>query len=245
MLYYTSMVVLVPAFILVMWASHKVRSTYAKYSKVPVKSGMTGAEMAAMLLRREGIGDVQASAALPQGAGGAGVRVRMVQGQLNDNYNPRDRTVSLSPEVHSGSSVAALGVAAHEVGHAIQHARGYSPLALRSSLIPLGNFGQYLGPLIFIVGFLFAGRGPTSVTLMNVGILLFSAGLAVILVTLPVEFNASRRAVVALRESGMVTAEEEDGVRRVLTAAALTYVAAAAMMLAHLLRLIILRNARS
>ena len=217
-------IVLIPAVLLALYAQFRVKSAYAQYSQVPVSSGLTGAQAAGEILRRNGLSDVS---------------VERTEGVLSDHYDPRTRALSLSPDVYSGASVASVGVAAHETGHAIQHARGYAPLALRSAMVPTVQFGSWLAWPIFILGFLFHSGG-----MVQVGILVFSAVVAFTVVTLPVEFDASARAMRALQEERLVTTDELRGVRSVLTAAALTYVAAAAMSVMQLLRMLMLANMR-
>ena len=217
-------IVLIPAVLLALYAQYRVKSAYAQYSQVPVSSGWTGAQAAEEILRRNGLSDVS---------------VERTEGVLSDHYDPRTRALSLSPDVYSGASVASVGVAAHETGHAIQHARGYAPLALRSAMVPTVQFGSWLAWPIFILGFLFHSGG-----MVQVGILVFSAVVAFTVVTLPVEFDASARAMRTLQEERLVTPDELRGVRSVLTAAALTYVAAAAMSVMQLLRMLMLANMR-
>ena len=217
-------IVLIPAVLLALYAQFRVKSAYAQYSQVPVSSGLTGAQAAGEILRRNGLSDVS---------------VERTEGVLSDHYDPRTRALSLSPDVYSGASVASVGVAAHETGHAIQHARGYAPLALRSAMVPTVQFGSWLAWPIFILGFLFHSGG-----MVQVGILVFSAVVAFTVVTLPVEFDASARAMRALQDERLVTPDELRGVRSVLTAAALTYVAAAAMSVMQLLRMLMLANMR-
>ena len=217
-------IVLIPAVLLALYAQFRVKSAYAQYSQVPVSSGLTGAQAAEEILRRNGLSNVT---------------VDRTEGVLSDHYDPRTRALSLSADVYSGASVAAVGVAAHETGHAIQHARGYAPLALRSAMVPTVNFGSWLAWPIFILGFLFHSGG-----MIQLGILVFSAVVAFTVVTLPVEFDASSRAMRVLRDERMITPDELRGVRAVLTAAALTYVAAAAMSVLQLLRMLMLANMR-
>jgi len=217
-------IVLIPAVLLALYAQYRVKSAYAQYSQVPVSSGWTGAQAAEEILRRNGLSNVT---------------VDRTEGVLSDHYDPRTRALSLSADVYSGASVAAVGVAAHETGHAIQHARGYAPLALRSAMVPTVQFGSWLAWPIFILGFLFHSGG-----MVQLGILIFSALVAFTVVTLPVEFDASARAMRALQEERLVTPDELRGVRSVLTAAALTYVAAAAMSVMQLLRMLMLANMR-
>jgi Zn-dependent membrane protease YugP len=217
-------IVLIPAVLLALYAQFRVKSAYAQYSQVPVSSGLTGAQAAEEILRRNGLSNVT---------------VGRTEGVLSDHYDPRTRALSLSADVYSGASVAAVGVAAHETGHAIQHARGYAPLALRSAMVPTVQFGSYLAWPIFILGFLFHSGG-----MIQLGVLVFSAVVAFTVVTLPVEFDASSRAMRVLRDDRMITPDELRGVRAVLTAAALTYVAAAAMSVLQLLRMLMMANMR-
>lgn len=208
-------------------ASARVRQVFAKYSRVQSRLRLTGKEAAEEILRRNGIYDV---------------RVIHIPGNLTDHYNPGNKTLGLSDTVYQSSSVAAVGVAAHECGHAVQHARGYAPLAIRGALVPVANFGSALAWPLILIGLLITGE--TSVFLINLGILLFSAAVLFQLVTLPVEFNASRRAVDVLRASGMLYPDELSSVKKVLGAAALTYVAGAASAILQLLRLLILTGGR-
>ena len=208
-------------------ASARVRQVFAKYSRVQSRLRLTGKEAAEEILRRNGIYDV---------------RVIHIPGNLTDHYNPGNKTLGLSDTVYQSSSVAAVGVAAHECGHAVQHARGYAPLAIRGALVPVANFGSALAWPLILIGLLITGE--TSVFLINLGILLFSAAVLFQLVTLPVEFNASRRAVDVLGASGMLYPYELSSVKKVLGAAALTYVAGAASAILQLLRLLILTGGR-
>ncbi len=221
-----TMILVLIGVILSLAASAKVKSTFARYSKVRSMTGMTGAEAAQRLLNSQGIYDVT---------------VRHVSGSLSDHYDPRTKTVNLSDDVYSSSSVAAIGVAAHECGHAIQHAVGYAPLNFRSALVPIANFGSQISWPLILIGVLIGGFGSPIVQL---GIILFSLAVLFQLVTLPVEFNASSRAVRLLDSTGILSGNEVDGTRRVLGAAALTYVAAAAGSILQLLRLIILFGGR-
>lgn len=208
-------------------ASARVRQVFAKYSRVQSRLRLTGKEAAEEILRRNGIYDV---------------RVIHIPGNLTDHYNPGNKTLGLSDTVYQSSSVAAVGVAAHECGHAVQHARGYAPLAIRGALVPVANFGSALAWPLILIGLLITGE--TSVFLINLGILLFSAAVLFQLVTLPVEFNASRRAVDVLGASGMLYPDELSSVKKMLGAAALTYVAGAASAILQLLRLLILTGGR-
>ncbi|WP_394522199.1 zinc metallopeptidase [Lacrimispora sp. JR3] len=208
--------------VLSMAASARVSSTYNKYSKVRSMSGMTGAEAAKRLLNSQGIYDVE---------------VRQVSGQLTDHYDPRSKTVNLSDSVYGSTSVAAIGVAAHECGHAMQHNTGYVPLRLRGAIVPVANIGSQAAFPIILLGFFIGGVGSP---LVNVGLILFSLAVLFQLVTLPVEFNASRRAVDLLGQVGILGTEELGHTRKVLGAAALTYVAALAATVLQLARLIFL-----
>ena len=202
-------------------ASSKVNSTYSRYARVGARCGMTGAEAARQLLNSQGIYDVT---------------IRRVPGHLSDHYDPRTRTVNLSDSVYGATSIAAIGVAAHECGHAIQDADSYAPLKIRGALVPVANFGATLSWPLIMLG-LFMGSGSV---LIQIGILMFSLSVLFQLVTLPVEFNASSRAVRLLDENGILVGQEVGQTRQVLSAAALTYVAAAAASILQLLRLLIL-----
>lgn len=217
-------VLLLPAIALAIYAQVRVKSTFQRYSEVRSSSGYTGARVAEELLRRQGITDV---------------KVEPVSGMLADHYDPRARVLRLSPEVYGSDSLAALGVAAHETGHAVQHRVGYPALALRSAIVPLAGVGTSAAWILFLLGLIFS-----QPALMDLGILLFLGYVLFALVTLPVEFNASARAVALLQGQGFVLPQEAQGVRAVLNAAALTYVAAAAMAVLQLIRLLVLRNMR-
>lgn len=220
----TFVVYVLPALIFAFWAQAKVSGAFSRYSAVRNSRNMTGADVARRILDDSGLNDV---------------RVVPTRGRLTDHYDPRDRTLYLSPDVYYQPSIAAVGVAAHEAGHAIQHGVGYAPLALRNGLVPIAQLGSTLAMPLFIAGLLF-GAG----FLMNLGIIFFGAAVAFQVITLPVEFNASSRAVELLAERGYLVGEELQGARTVLTAAALTYVAATAMALAQLLRLLALSRRR-
>lgn len=214
-----------PAFIFALYAQARVRSTAEQFSRVRASAGKTGAEVAAELLWRAGVRDV---------------RVTRVGGVLSDHYDPRQRELRLSPGTHDGYSLTALGVAAHEAGHALQHAVGYAPLAFRNRLVPVVSFTSQAAFPLFVVG-LFLGSG----SLMNLGLLLFLGAVVFTAITLPVEYNASARALAELQAGGYLRSEREvRGVRAVLDAAALTYVAALAMALAQLLRMFLLARSR-
>lgn len=204
-------------------ASARVNRTFDRFSRVRSYSGMTGKEAAERILRSSGIYDVQ---------------VIHIPGNLTDHYNPGKKTLGLSDTVYNSASVAAIGVAAHECGHAVQHATGYAPLKIRGALVPAANFGSMAAWPLILIGLLM--NGDTAILFINLGILVFSAAVLFQIVTLPVEFNASRRAVRVLESSGMLYPDEVDSVKKVLSAAALTYVASAASMILQLLRLIII-----
>lgn len=213
--------------VICMIASARVKGTFNKYSQLRSMSGMNGAQVAQRVLQAAGIYDVQ---------------VRHVSGSLTDHYDPRTKTVNLSDSVYNATSVAALGVAAHECGHAIQHAKSYAPLSIRSALVPVANFGSMLAWPVILIGLLFNTR--SSGLIIDIGILLFSAAVLFQLVTLPVEFDASRRALVMLRTQGILADDELKYTRRVLKSAALTYVASAAAAILQLLRIILITNGR-
>lgn len=213
--------------VICMIASARVKGTFNKYSQLRSMSGMNGAQVAQRVLQAAGIYDVQ---------------VRHVSGSLTDHYDPRTKTVNLSDPVYNATSVAALGVAAHECGHAIQHAKSYAPLSIRSALVPIANFGSMLAWPVILIGLLFNTR--SSGLIIDIGILLFSAAVLFQLVTLPVEFDASRRALVMLRTQGILADDELRYTRRVLKSAALTYVASAAATILQLLRIILITNGR-
>lgn len=213
--------------VICMIASARVKGTFNKYSQLRSMSGMNGAQVAQRVLQAAGIYDVQ---------------VRHVSGSLTDHYDPRTKTVNLSDPVYNATSVAALGVAAHECGHAIQHAKSYAPLSIRSALVPIANFGSMLAWPVILIGLLFNTR--SSGLIIDIGILLFSAAVLFQLVTLPVEFDASRRALVMLRTQGILADDELKYTRRVLESAALTYVASAAAAILQLLRIILITNGR-
>ncbi len=214
----------IPGLLLGLWAQARVKSAYSKYSRVPTRSGVPACEAVAQLLRQHGAGDVQ---------------IQQVNGELTDHYDPSSNTLRLSRGVYASSSVAALGIAAHEAGHALQKAQNYPFLALRSLMVPVVNIGSNLAWPIFFAGILFSFE-----LLMVAGIIAFAAVVLFSLITLPVEFDASRRAVAMLNGAGFLTNEEEQGVKKVLSAAALTYVASFVSALLQLLRLLSLLNRR-
>ena len=211
--------------VLSLLASAKVKSTFSKYSKVHSLSGMTGAQAAEKILHFSGIFDV---------------RIERIEGDLTDHYDPKSKVLRLSYSVYDNTSVAAVGVAAHECGHAVQDNKGYAPLRIRAALVPAANIGATVSWPLILIGILLGG----SKTLITLGIILFSLAVLFQLVTLPVELNASGRAVTILAETGILQGEEVDQTKKVLFAAALTYVASAASMILQLLRLIILAGNR-
>lgn len=227
MLFDPTMILLVIGTVLSLLASARVNSTFAKYSRVRSMTGMTGAEAAKRLLNSQGIYDVT---------------VRQVAGNLTDHYDPRTKVVNLSQNVYNSTSVAAIGVAAHECGHAIQDNVEYAPLKLRGAMVPVVNIGAQISWPMILIGFFVGGMGSPFIQL---GIILFSLSVLFQLVTLPVEINASKRAVRLLDETGILAGEEVTGTRKVLGAAALTYVAAAAGSILQLLRLVILFGGRN
>ena len=218
-------ILIIIASIISLIAQWRVNSAFSKYSRVASMSGMTGAQAARMILQSNGINDVS---------------VQRISGKLTDHYNPSTKVLNLSESVYGSTSVAAIGVAAHECGHAIQHARGYFPLSLRTALVPVANIGSQLSWVFIIVGAILS----FNQTLITIGIIMFSAAVLFQLVTLPVEFNASARALEQLESNGILYRDEVSQTRKVLSAAALTYVAAAATAILQLLRLIILFGGR-
>jgi Zn-dependent membrane protease YugP len=224
--WYWSLILLVPALALGIYAQVKVSSSFNRYSQVPSARGLTGAQGARLMLDSAGLSDVP---------------IEVAGGRLSDHYDPRSRVLTLSPDVGHSNSLAALGVAAHEAGHAMQHADGYVPFKFRSTLVPVANLGTNLGFILFFLGLAFFGGG----LLMNIGIVLYSAAVLFTVVTLPVELNASRRAMAQLSERNILVADELTGAKKVLSAAALTYVAAALMAILQLVRLILISRRSS
>lgn len=218
--------------LLAMWAQYKVKSTYAHYSQVGVRSNLSGADVASRILSDAAITLADEPERYPAGSA---CGLAAIPGELSDHYDPRSRMLNLSEDVYYGRSIASLGIAAHEVGHAIQHARSYAPLALRNVIYPTCSIGSTLAFPLFFVGML--GHIPG---LLNIAILLFTLSVVFTVLTLPVEFDASRRALASLSKGGYLTAEELSGARAVLTAAALTYVAAALMAIMQLVRMLLI-----
>ncbi len=222
----STIILLIPAIILSIYAQFKVSSTYKRYSKVRSQSGLTGAQAAQALLNSNGLYDV---------------RVEPVGGRLSDHYDPRVRVVRLSEDVYRGSSLSSVAIAAHETGHALQHAYSYVPLTLRSAFVPLANFGSSAGPILILIGFFFRSFS----WLLELGILFFAFAVLFQIITLPVEFNASNRALTLLQDRNMLVGEEARGARSVLRAAALTYVAATLVAVLELARLLLISRGLS
>lgn len=219
---------LIPAMIFAFWAQWKVQHTYQKFAQVRAANGMTGRQMAQMIMQRNGVTDVG---------------IEPVGGTLSDHYDPRSKMVHLSEPIYDGDSISSIAVAAHEVGHVLQHQQGYSPLVLRSAMAPVVGFASAAAFPLFFIGLIFRIPG-ISPMLMDLGILFFAAAVLFHVVTLPVEFDASRRALAQLTSSGAVMPQEVAGAKQVLDAAALTYIAAAAMAALQLIRLILIRDSR-
>ena len=217
-------ILIIPALLFGLWAQSQVNTNFQRYSKIGTMRGMTGAQAAEYILRQNGIYDVS---------------INRISGHLSDNFNPRTKTISLSESVYNSTSIAAIGVAAHEAGHAVQHAVNYKPIRIREMIIPVTQIGSWLYLPIIMIGFIFSSQG-----LVNLGIILFSTLAIFQLATLPVEFNASDRAITTLAQSGILYGEEINGAKKVLKAAALTYVAALVSSLAQLLRLILIFGGR-
>ncbi len=226
----TYVILVLPFVILSIWASANVNSTFKRYSKQFSMRRITGAQAAQRVLSANGV---------------SGVRIERVNGNLTDHFDPRDNVIRLSQDVYDSTSTAAIGVACHEAGHAVQYAQAYSPIKLRAAIIPITNIGSHLAMPLIILGILFSAFAEMSYTLVYVGIACFGLSLLFQLVTLPVEFDASNRAIRAIEDGNILTDEECRGAKKVLRAAALTYVAAAAVALMQLLRLIMIFGGRS
>ncbi len=220
----STIIILIPAIILTLYAQYKVKTVYVKYSKVLARSGLTGREVAEKLLYQNDLRNI---------------KIEPIEGNLSDHYDPRKKRLGLSQGVYYGKSLAAQGIVAHEIGHAIQDSVKYFPLALRSNLVPVTNICSRMAVPLFLIGFIFSLLG-----LMDIGIIAFSLAVLFQAVTLPVEFNASNRAVGLLIRGNIISDTEINSVKKVLNAAALTYLAAAAVAVFQLLRLIVLRNRR-
>ncbi|AGX42371.1 zinc metallopeptidase [Clostridium saccharobutylicum] len=217
-----TMIILIPAIIISFWAQTKVNSNYEKYSKVRIVNGYTGQQIARMMLDEAGLWDV---------------RIEVINSKLGDHYDPSSKILRLSPEVYSGSTISSAGIAAHEVGHAIQHKEEYKPLTIRNSIVPVVNLGSSLSWILFFLGIFLGFKGLTTL-----GILLFSLVVIFQLITLPVEFDASTRALSILKSRGILYGDETRGAEKVLNAAAMTYVAATLMAVSQLIRLIAISN---
>ena len=226
---WTYLVLVLPCIILSMWASSSVNNTFKRYSQKYSMRRITGAQAAQRVLSHNGV---------------SGVRIERISGNLTDHYDPRTNVIRLSDSVYDSTSVAAIGVAAHEAGHAVQYARHYAPIRLRAAIIPITNIGSKLAMPLILLGVVLSFLGSFSTGLIDLGIAAFALSLVFQIVTLPVEFNASRRALRAIDDAGILTPDEQHGARKTLSAAAMTYVAATAVSLAQLLRLLILFSGR-
>lgn len=225
MLYDPTMMILIPAILFTMYAQFKVSSTTNRFFRIKSRSGYNGQQTAERILAANGIRDV---------------RIVPIRGTLTDHYDPRRKVLRLSEEVYYGTSITSVAVAAHECGHALQHAYGYAPLTIRGAIVPVVNFASSLSWILIFVGLLFSGNN----TMLQLGILMFSATVIFQLITLPVEFNASSRALVQLQDLGIVDSGEARDSRKVLSAAAMTYVAAALTAILQLARLLLIANNR-
>jgi len=221
----STIIILIPAVILTFYAQYRVKTTYSKYSKILAKNGLSGKETAEELLLRNHLSNI---------------KIEPIEGRLSDHYDPRQKKLALSKEIYYGKSLAAQGIVAHEIGHALQDAKKYFPLSLRSNLVPVANIGSNMAIPLFLIGFIFSFPA-----LMDIGIIAFSLAVLFQLITLPVEFDASKRAVNLLVGANIISdMEETSSIKKVLNAAALTYVAATSVAVFQLLRLILLRNRR-
>ena len=225
----TYLYLVLPCILLALWASSNVNRTFRKYSEQHSARHITGADAAERVLRANGV---------------TGVRVERVSGNLTDHYDPKVNVIRLSDSVYDATSTAAIGVACHEAGHAVQYAENYAPIKLRSAIVPITNFGSKIAMPLILLGLVLTFLESFSFTLVYLGIACFGLSVIFQLVTLPVEFNASRRAMTAIRESNILTEEEQNGAQKTLTAAALTYVAATAVALSQLLRLLVIFGGR-
>ncbi len=226
---WTYVVLVMPFVLLSLWASSSVSSTFKRYSQQHSRRGITGAQAAERVLRSNGV---------------SGVRIERISGNLTDHYDPRTNVIRLSDGVYGSTSTAAIGVACHEAGHAVQYAQSYGPIKLRAAIIPITNIGSKLAMPLILIGVLLAAFENLSFGFVYLGIACFGLSLVFQLITLPVEFNASRRALAAIESGELLTQEEQRGARKTLTAAAMTYVAATAVSLAQLLRLILIFGGR-
>ena len=226
---WTYVVLVLPCVLLSLWASSSVNSTFKKYSKQFSRRGITAAQAAERVLRSNGV---------------TGVRIERISGKLTDHFDPRTNVIRLSDPVYDSTSTASIGVACHEAGHAVQYAQSYGPIKLRAAIIPVTNLGSKLAMPLILLGLVLSAFEYASYTFVYLGIGCFGLSLLFQLITLPVEFNASRRAMNAIRDSELLTQEEQVGARKTLTAAAMTYVAATAVSLAQLLRLLVIFGGR-
>ena len=226
---WTYLVLVLPCVLLALWASSNVKSTFKKYSTQYSLRRITGAQAAQRVLYSNGVRNV---------------RIERVSGNLTDHYDPKTNVIRLSDSVHDSTSTAAIGVACHEAGHAVQYAESYAPIKLRAAIIPVTNIGSKLSMPLILIGLALSYFGNFSYTLVYIGIACFGLSLLFQLITLPVEFNASRRAIAAIEQGELLTAEEQKGAKKTLRAAAMTYVAATAVALAQLLRLILVFGGR-
>lgn len=226
---YTYLVIVLPCMILALIASARVNSTFKKYSQQISRKRLTGAQAAERVLLANGV---------------TGVRIERVRGNLTDHYDPKANVIRLSDSVYDNPSTAAIGVACHEAGHAVQYAKSYAPIKLRAAIIPVTNIGSKLAMPLILLGLLFSYLGEASYTFVYIGIICFSLSVVFQFITLPVEFNASRRAIQAIENNELLTSEELKGAKKTLSAAAMTYVAATAVALAQLLRLMLLFGRR-
>lgn len=222
----STMVLLIPAILLSLYAQFKISASYKKYAKIPSRSGLTGAQAARMILNNHGLYDVQ---------------VEPIGGSLSDHYDPRTRVIRLSRDVYQGSSLSSVAVAAHETGHALQHAAGYAPMQLRSAFVPVANIGSGAGPILILLGLFI----PSFTWLLQLGIFAFTFAVLFQVITLPVEYNASSRALSLLQDGRLLGSDEVQGARSVLNAAALTYVAAALAAVLQLARFLLIASGRS
>ncbi|NJM27223.1 MAG: zinc metallopeptidase [Pseudanabaena sp. RU_4_16] len=226
MIFHPSYLILIPGTLLMFWAQNRVQGTYRKYAEVRSSMGMTGAQVAQTILRRMGV---------------TNVKVEPVQGELTDHYDPSAKAVRLSEGIFASDSLAAAAVAAHECGHVLQDVQGYKPMNLRAALVPAANIGSSIGPMLVIAGLFFGAAGGIFI---NIGIALFTAAILFHVVTLPVEFDASSRALKLIDEYGILQGEENQAARAVLNAAAFTYVASAIYAVLQLIQLLMLRDSR-
>ena len=227
---WTYLILVIPAMLFAMAASAGVNSTYAKYSKQYSSKNITGAQAARLVLDKNGLQNIP---------------IEMISGKLTDHYDPTANVIRLSADVYTGTSTASIGVACHEVGHAIQHAVGYTPIKIRSAIVPITNIGSKLAVPLILGGILLSSLGKIFVMLAYIGIIAYSLTMIFQLVTLPTEFNASSRALATIKSYNILTPEELKGAKKVLSAAAMTYVAALAVAVAQLLRLVIMVNGRN